>query len=357
MTADASGAKRSLGLRLAMAGTALLLCGGIAAFFYAAQRGAKPRPGQQVETDIAIAITERSCEPAEVTVAAGKASFLVTNRSERVLEWEILDGVMVVDERENIAPGLSRRLTTQLHPGEYAITCGLLSAPRGKLIVRASGAAAPAKLSLMDVVGPVAEYRVYLLAQAEALTTAVDQLRDAVEAGSAEATAQNLGAANAAFQRLRPALTADELKAGPIADLASALAATGHQASEAATPTLAGSAASLPDKARTLAAALAGRTVLPEAMIDGAAQAVGTLAQAGTDSAARTAGIRKIVELLRPLVARLDSPLAAKTAADLGAVEHELGTRRDLATAVEALAGDLAAMKVRLALDSSGKTP
>lgn len=357
MTADASGAKRTLGLRIAMASTALLLCGGIAAFFYAAQRGTKPRSGQQAGTDIAIAITERTCEPAEIMVPAGKASFLVTNRSERVLEWEILDGVMVVDERENIAPGLSRRLTTQLHPGEYAITCGLLSAPRGKLIVKASGEDAPAKLSLMDVVGPMAEYRVYLLAQADALTTSIERLKGAAEAGKAEAMAENLAAANAAFQRLRPALTDDEMRAGPIADLGSALAAASHPTSEAGMPAPAGLAASLQDKARALADALAGRTVLPEAMIGGAARAASALAQPEADSTAGTAGIRKVVELLHPLVSRLDSSLAAKTAADLGALEQGLAMQHSLAGAAKALAGDLAAMKAKFVIESSGKTP
>jgi iron uptake system EfeUOB component EfeO/EfeM len=51
------------------------------------------------------------------------------------VEWEILDGVLVVEERENIAPGLSQVINANLLPGDYAITCGLLSNPRGTLHV------------------------------------------------------------------------------------------------------------------------------------------------------------------------------------------------------------------------------
>lgn len=43
---------------------------------------------------------------------------------------------MVVEERENIAPGFSQKMTANLQPGEYDMTCGLLTNPKGKLIVK-----------------------------------------------------------------------------------------------------------------------------------------------------------------------------------------------------------------------------
>src|SRR4051794_33063924 len=61
----------------------------------------------------------------------------IYGQRENALEWEILDGVMLVDERENIAPGFVQRLLTTLAPGDFAITCGLLGYPRGKLHVGA----------------------------------------------------------------------------------------------------------------------------------------------------------------------------------------------------------------------------
>ncbi|TCR62261.1 cupredoxin domain-containing protein [Bosea sp. BK604] len=353
MTAAAPAAKRSLGLRIAMAGTALLLCGGVIAFFYAAQRGARPTAAKGAGPDIAIAITERSCEPAQLTVPAGKHSFLVTNRSQRVLEWEILDGVIVVEERENIVPGQSRRLTAQLHPGEYAITCGLLSAPRGRLIVTASPQAAAPRLALMDFVGPVAEYRVYLLQQADTLAAALAQIKDETEAGKLDAVAQAAADADATFRNLRPALTEAELKAGPLADLQQALALAHGARAGADIAALTGSIEALQGNAKMLADTLATRTVLPEAMLGGALEAANALPQPVDGAKAGTAGIRKIVDLLHPLMARLDTALAAKTLADLGAIERGQAD----ASGATALAGDLTAMRARLTLDTTGKTP
>jgi hypothetical protein len=105
---------------------------------------------------IPVAVTATACEPMELKVAAGKVTFVVTNRSSRALEWEILKGVMVVDERENIAPGFKSRLTTTLEPGTYDITCGLLDNPRGRLIVTGAASA----VSPADLAGAIAEYRV-----------------------------------------------------------------------------------------------------------------------------------------------------------------------------------------------------
>src|SRR5690606_22896542 len=76
-----------------------------------------------------------SCAPMDMTVAAGKVAFTIHNLSDRLIEWEILDGSMVVEEREKILPGMQSSLTARLKPGTYQITCGLLSNPRGSLTV------------------------------------------------------------------------------------------------------------------------------------------------------------------------------------------------------------------------------
>jgi iron uptake system component EfeO len=85
----------------------------------------------------AVTVTSEGCQPAVLQVAAGKTRFLIHNTSSRAVEWEILKGVYVVEERENIAPGFTQKLTATLEAGNYEMTCGLLSNPRGKLIVSA----------------------------------------------------------------------------------------------------------------------------------------------------------------------------------------------------------------------------
>ena len=76
--------------------------------------------------DVAVAVTDTACEPAALTVPAGKTTFIINNKSSRPLEFEILKGVLVVEERENIAPGFTQKLTTTLEAGDYDIICGLL---------------------------------------------------------------------------------------------------------------------------------------------------------------------------------------------------------------------------------------
>ncbi len=87
---------------------------------------------------VKVTVNDKQCEPMTLTVAAGKTQFVVHNTSQKGLEWEILNGVMVIEERENIAPGFTQKMTANLEPGEYEMTCGLLSNPRGKLTVTAA---------------------------------------------------------------------------------------------------------------------------------------------------------------------------------------------------------------------------
>lgn len=182
----------------------MVAAGGL--FWYASNMAAAKR--QHNHDEIVVNIHPHSCEPNALTVPAGRASFRIVNRSERAVEWEILDGVLVVEERENIAPGLSQVINANLQPGDYAITCGLLSNPRGTLHVTptaASDAAAKAKPSMVAFVGPLSEFRVYLAVQGSALIKAATALNQAVASGDlAHAQALYLPA-RAAYQRLAPA--------------------------------------------------------------------------------------------------------------------------------------------------------
>ncbi|MBV4467669.1 iron uptake system protein EfeO [Pseudomonas sp. SWRI31] len=182
----------------------MIAAGGL--FWYASNMAAAKR--QHNHDEIVVNIHPHSCEPNALTVPAGRASFRIVNRSERAVEWEILDGVLVVEERENIAPGLSQVINANLQPGDYAITCGLLSNPRGTLHVTptaASDAAAKAKPSMVAFVGPLSEFRVYLAVQSSALIKAATALNQAIASGDlAQAQALYLPA-RAAYQRLAPA--------------------------------------------------------------------------------------------------------------------------------------------------------
>jgi len=193
-------------LRWAVAGSVVVMIAAGGLFYYASQLAAAKR--QHNRDEVVVNIHPGNCEPNGLSVPAGRASFRIVNRSDRAVEWEILDGVLVVEERENIAPGLSQVINANLQPGDYAITCGLLSNPRGTLHVTptaASDAAAKAKPSMVAFVGPLSEFRVYLASQSSALIKAVTALNQAIVSGDLSQAQALYVPARAAYQRLAPA--------------------------------------------------------------------------------------------------------------------------------------------------------
>jgi len=207
-----SGKPQSGLIRLALAATILLVIVAGAAFYYASQLRQNSKPAGDVVT---VTITATTCEPNDLTVPAGTVDFAIVNASDRAVEWEILDGVMVVEERENIAPGFTQAIAARLVPGDFAITCGLLSNPRGTLHVTPSAAAtaaAAAQPTLTAFIGPLAEYKVFLTLKANAFLKAATALADAVKAGDLDAAKTLYPAARAAYGQI-------ELEASRFADL------------------------------------------------------------------------------------------------------------------------------------------
>jgi len=192
-------------MRVAVAASALLAIAGLAAFWYASNH-ARQAPPKAADNAVTVTIRGNVCEPNEITVPAGRTTFTIVNQSNRALEWEILDGVMVVEERENIAPGFSQTMTVKLQPGDFAITCGLLSNPRGKLRVTPSAAseAEAARPSLVNYVGALAEYQTFLRLEAGSLEDAVRALADAVQAGDLRQARALYAPAHQAYKRIEP---------------------------------------------------------------------------------------------------------------------------------------------------------
>lgn len=182
---------------------ALVVAGGLA--FWVASQGGAPAPAEGAVT---VRVTASACEPMALDVPAGQTTFVVRNDSDRPLEWEILDGVMVLAERENIAPGLTATLTERLRPGSYAITCGLLSNPHGTLTVHqtAASAAQTSAPPMADFIGPLSEYRVYLLTQSRRLNAALSDLAAALAAGDVPAARAAWQASQGPWARLSPVM-------------------------------------------------------------------------------------------------------------------------------------------------------
>lgn len=199
---------------IALLGAGILVLAGGGAFYLASQKATRP-----VEAGaIVVRVGDKTCEPMDLTVPAGRSVFEIENASNRPIEWEILDGVMVLEERENIAPGFKSQLTARLKPGVYDITCGLLSNPRGKLTVTASVhlEAERAKPPLKAFIGPLSEYKVYLALQSGQMIEATKALASAVDTG-------DIAAAKAAYAAARVAYRHVESVSGRIADIENAI--------------------------------------------------------------------------------------------------------------------------------------
>lgn len=192
-------------VRAVLVAAILLVLAAGAAFYYASQVSDKSRHAD-AEGKVQIVVNAKSCDPNELTVPAGRTVFEIINKSDRSVEWEILDGVMVLEERENIAPGFKQTISAKLSPGEYQITCGLLSNPRGKLTVTpsASSEAEKGKLPLTAFLGALAEYQIYLATEVAEFQKAAGTLADAVSSGNIEAAQAAYAPAREAYARIAP---------------------------------------------------------------------------------------------------------------------------------------------------------
>ena len=154
---------------------------------------------------VKVTVTDKQCEPMNLTVNAGKTQFVILNHSQKALEWEILKGVMVVEERENIAPGFSQKLTANLQPGEYEMTCGLLTNPKGKLVVKGEATTDAAKgNALLSLGEAITAYKAYVVGETTQLVSGTKAFTDAVKAGDIEKAKALYAPTRQHYERIEP---------------------------------------------------------------------------------------------------------------------------------------------------------
>ena len=347
---------------------------------------------------VGVTISEAGCEPANVAVAPGKSVFKIKNASQRAVEWEILKGVDVVEERENIIPGFTQTLTATLDAGDYQMTCGLLSNPKGVLTVAAGGPAAaeakPGAVSPMDLVGPLAEYKVYVSREVDALVTETRAFTAAVKAGKL-AEAQKLYAPTRQhYERIEPVAElfndldgSMDSREDDFEKKAEDPAFTGFHRIEKglfgdkSTAGLAPVADKLMADAEELHKRVSGLTITPKSMVGGAADLIEEVASKKIsgeedrysrtdlfDFQANVDGAQKIVALLDPLVQKRDPALVARVKGNFAKVDGVLAKyrtgegfesydklapedRNRLKGPVTALAEDLSTLRGTLGID------
>lgn len=305
---------------------------------------------------VQVAINDTACEPMELTVPSGQVEFQIQNNSSRKLEWEILNSVMVVDERENIAPGLRDKMTVTLLPGEYAMTCGLLNNPRGKLVVTDSGfKQAGGEADLAKLAEPLAAYKKYVQAEAVELVSKTEAFVAAIKAGKQDEAKAMFADVRTHYERIEPiaelfneldpAIDAreDDFKQGPKDP-----EFTGFHRLEYAlwveksVADVGAIADRLQDDVRKLKAEIDVLNFPPSKVVGGAAVLIEEVAGSKisgeedryshtdlSDFQANMDGAQKIVDLFRPQIAEKNQALLDKVDANLKQVNEVLAKYRN----------------------------
>ncbi|MEV7693913.1 iron uptake system protein EfeO [Microbacterium sp. NPDC089189] len=158
---------------------------------------------------LTVTSTDTTCDVSAATSTSGTLAFEVANTGSQVSEFYLLasDGLRIVGEVENIAPGASRTLTVVAQPGDYFTLCkpGMVGDGVGRAAFGVSGEA-------VAVTGDDAEqkqqavtlYAAFVKDQVEKLVPAVDELAAAYVAAD-DATARTLfPQVRAYYERIEP---------------------------------------------------------------------------------------------------------------------------------------------------------
>lgn len=153
---------------------------------------------------IAVTITDDGCDPTDLKATAGPATFAVENVDSSINnEFEVLDGALILGERENVTPGLSGEVSINLDPGTYDIVCGNPGnrEPTGKLVVSGEEQAATTDPQLRRAAD---EYAAYVNDEAGELVRRTTAFVAAIEAGDVAGAKELYEYTRIPYERIEP---------------------------------------------------------------------------------------------------------------------------------------------------------
>jgi high-affinity iron transporter len=148
-----------------------------------------------------VGISDAGCEPAQLKLASGATTFVVTNRgTSKVTEYEVVEGNRALAEAENVTSGLTKRFSLTLQPGRYELRCtgGTRSASLTVSGARSDAALDPALQRGVD------GYRSFLEHETASLVTGVERLRRALASGDVAAARRAYAVARVPYERVEP---------------------------------------------------------------------------------------------------------------------------------------------------------
>ena len=154
---------------------------------------------------IAVTASDDGCAVETASATSGTITFTVTNDGTKVNEFYVLgeNGLTIVGEVENIAPGASRDLTVQVGPGDYFTECkpGMIGAGIGTAAFAVSGD----ELSVTpEQEAIVAQYVAYVKTQTEELVPKVEEFVEAYKSGDDERAKELFPLARVNYERIEP---------------------------------------------------------------------------------------------------------------------------------------------------------
>jgi iron uptake system component EfeO len=161
--------------------------------------------GSEASDTIAVSSTDDACDVGATELPAGTHRFEVANVGSKVTEFYVYgEGDRVMAEVENVAPGLSRELLTELPAGEYEAVCkpGMVGdGIRQKLTVTGEAANLSEEESLAQA---GTDYQRYVQSQSAALLEQTTAFVTAVKAGDIPGAKALYPVARTYWERIEP---------------------------------------------------------------------------------------------------------------------------------------------------------
>ncbi len=166
-------------------------------------------PGATSSGVLTVSSTDTECTLSARTTSSGNATFQISNAGGKITEFYLLgsDGLRIVAEKENIAPGASAELSVSLQPGDYFTACkpGMRGANVGEAAFTVTGD--PIELSGEDqelFAQAVADYVSFVKNEVAELQPKVDELAGAYAAGDDDTARRLFATTRVHYERIEP---------------------------------------------------------------------------------------------------------------------------------------------------------
>lgn len=158
---------------------------------------------------LTVSSTDDACTVSAAEAPAGPITFTVTNDGTRTTEFYVLadDGLRIVGEVENIAPGASRALSIVGQPGSYFTVCkpGMVGEGIGKAGFTITGEfQSVAAEDAAAHEAAVSSYQAYVRDQVSQLVPAVDTFVAAYIAGDDDTARSLFASTRLPYERIEP---------------------------------------------------------------------------------------------------------------------------------------------------------